>query len=479
MTRNHDHHGQRMPAQDWPHPAGDGACATIGHGQPAGTTEASAERTQAAMTHPSLRTDPVADDAPRWSSTTKMAVAIGMVVTAAIVGYVARGAITLVALSALLAFLVAPLVRLLHRRFRWPRWLALATGYAVVMLGVVLIGLVVTLGAIDSVSEIDPLDAVETLRTNAIDILEDLESVSLFGYTFDLTEVVSPLIESLQDAESASNGDGDPAGQGDSTIILGRDQFSLVAGSAVGSLRTVGGLLVATVLSMLVTLLIAFYLNADSHRFHAGLLRYVPEGYQRDAERLIGRINRIWKGYIYGQLLNSLATGLLVWLVLWLIGLPGAFVLGVIMALLNMIPTFGPVLAAVPGVLSAFALGSTRLDMSNLTFTLLVLVVYVVVVQAQANVMAPLITGKAVSMSPAAILIGLIVGVQVAGLVGALLVVPVMASGKEVTKYLMAKLVDRDPFDNGPDIRDNDAVDAVAHYNGDSPRNDTPEPVTK
>lgn len=400
------------------------------------------------MTDHSPDTDPVGEDARHWSSSTKMAVAIGMLVGLLIVIYLARGAITLVALSAVLAFLVAPMVRLLHRRLHWPRGVALATGYALVMLGVVLVGLIVTLGAIDSVSEIDPPEAVETLRTNAIDVLNDLESVELFGYTFDLTEVVGPLKENLEDAGNDGGGTGDANGSEDSTITLGRDQFSLVAGNAVGSLRTVGGLLVATVLSALVTLLIAVYLNADSHRFHAGLMRYVPEGYENDMERLSARINRIWKGYIYGQLLNSLATGLLVWLALWIIGLPGAFVLGVIMALLNMVPTFGPVLAAIPGVMSAFALGSTRLDMSNLTFTLLVVVVYVVVVQAQANVMAPLITGKAVSMSPAAILIGLIVGVQVAGLVGAVLVVPIMATGKEIFKYLTAKLVDRDPFDD-------------------------------
>jgi len=398
---------------------------------------------------------------PHWSSNTKMAVAIAMAVGAAIIIYLARGAITLVALSALLAFLVAPMVRLLHRRLHWPRAVALATGYIVVLLGVFLIGLVVTVGVIDSVSEIDPPEAVETLRGNAIDVLSDLESVSLFGYTFDLTEVVEPMKESLEQAGSNSD-DADADRSDDSTITLGRDQFSLVAGSAVGSLRTVGGVLVATILSALVTLLIAVYLNADSHRFHAGMVRYVPEGYERDVERLSSRINRIWKGYIYGQLLNSLATGFLVWLVLWAIGLPGAFVLGVIMALLNMIPTFGPVLAAVPGLMSAFALGSTRLDMSNITFTLLVLVVYLVVVQAQANVMAPLITGKAVSMSPAAILIGLIVGVQVAGLVGAVLVVPVMGTIKELVKYLTAKLVDRDPFEDIPPVPDGLFGDAHA-----------------
>jgi predicted PurR-regulated permease PerM len=81
-----------------------------------------------------------------------------------------------------------------------------------------------------------------------------------------------------------------------------------------------------------------------------------------------------------------------------------------------------------------------------MAFTVLVIVVYVIVVQVQANLMAPFITGQAVQMSPATILIGLLVGFQVGGLVGSLLVVPVLASIKEAGKYVLAKLLDRDPF---------------------------------
>jgi len=127
-----------------------------------------------------------------------------------------------------------------------------------------------------------------------------------------------------------------------------------------------------------------------------------------------------------------------------------------------MIPTFGPIIASGPGILAALALGSTRLDVSNLTFALIVGATYLVVVQLQANLMAPLITGRAVQMSPAAILVGLIVGFQVGGLVGSLLVVPVLATLKEASRYTMAKLLDRDPFpdatvDTEPPLADTSA----------------------
>lgn len=379
---------------------------------------------------------------PRWHRSTKVVagVAFGVAVLAAL--YLARNALTLVALSGLLAFLVAPLIRVLQHRAGFPKVLALLTSYLLVLVAVVLVGTLVVAGVATSFSEVDPAGAFATLRDTAVDGLTAVRTVEVGGFGVDLSDVVDPTIERWSSLEV---GDGDTAtgdADQDTTLTVQGEQVDVLLGGVLSSAQIVGGLLTA----MLVTFLIALYLSADSHRFHAGLVAQVPEGYADDAERVNERIGAVWRGYLYGQLINSLATGSLVWLVLWAVGLPGAFVFGLIMALLNMIPTFGPILAAVPGVLAAIALGSTRLDWSTLSFTLLVIAIYVVVVQVQANLMAPFITGQAVQMSPATILIGLIVGFQVGGLVGSLLVVPVLATFKEVGRYVLAKLLDRDPF---------------------------------
>ena len=111
-----------------------------------------------------------------------------------------------------------------------------------------------------------------------------------------------------------------------------------------------------------------------------------------------------------------------------------------------MIPTFGPILAAIPAVLAAITLGSSKLDWGNLPFALLIIAIYLVVVQLQANLVAPFITGRAVKLSPATVILGLLIGVQVGGLIGAVLVVPVIATGKEFGRYVIAKLTDGDPF---------------------------------
>lgn len=399
---------------------------------------------------------------PSWTPTTKRMVAVGLVVFGVFIAYLARNAIGIVAFAAVLAFLLAPLVKVLHQRARLPRPLALLSTYFLLFLGFVVIGTVVTIGVINSINEIDPPEAIEQLRANALDVLDAVENVTLFGYQFDLSEVVNPLRDSL---ESAGDDDGVAATTDDDgpvTVRFDRDGFLLFFGSALSSLRTVGGIVAAALISAVVTLLIALYMNLDSPKFHRAFHRYLPDEYRGDMARLGAEVTSIWRGYLYGQLLNSLVTGILVWIALSVVGLPGAFLLGVIMALLNMIPTFGPIIAAIPGVLSAFALGSTRFDMSNIAFALVVLAIYLAVVQLQANVMAPFITGRSVRMSPASILVGLIVGVQVAGIIGAVLVVPVMATGKTLVRYAVAKLADRDPFEAEPLSEESDSLTPTA-----------------
>ncbi|CAN5490548.1 hypothetical protein BH23ACT9_BH23ACT9_21130 [soil metagenome] len=382
--------------------------------------------------------DPDPAPSPRWHSSTKIVGGVGLAVAALGAVYLGRNALTLIALAGLVAFLVAPLIRFLQRRARFPKVLALLTSYALAGVGVLLVGGLVVTGIVGALSEIDPPQAVADLRVEAVDLLTDLRMVTIGGYDLDLSETVDPLIRNLETSDALDTA----GGEAGSPMRIDQRQLERLAGGLVTSVQTVGGFLAAA----LVTVLVALYLSADSHTFHAALRRHVPEQYTGDAQQMSDRLGAIWRGYLYGQLVNSLATGLLVWLVLYAVGLPGAFVFGLIMALLNMIPTFGPIIAAVPGILAAFALGSTRLDWENATFALLVIGIYVVVVQVQANFMAPFITGRAVSMSPATILVGLVVGFHVGGLVGSLLVVPVLASLKAVGKYVIAKLLDRDPF---------------------------------
>jgi predicted PurR-regulated permease PerM len=349
--------------------------------------------------------------------------------------YLIRNVIAIAALAALIAFLVAPLIRFSARRLRIPRGISLLIAYLVVFLGTIGFGYLMTKSIVASIIELDPIGIVEELRVGLLERVDAEGQLLLVGVTVDMNSI----LDSLQ----VSVGTGDGSGG----IVIDAERILDYVGAGLSSFRTVVGIVTAVITSAIVTALVAMYINADSTRMHDATLANIPQGYERDGLRLLAEIKRVWRGYLYGQLVNSLITGTLVFTVLWAVGLPGAFLMGAIMVVLNMIPTFGPILAAIPGVLTALLSGSTRWpELENYWFALIVAGIYLVVVQLQANIIAPKVMGTAVRLRPAIVLLGLLIGFQVGGLLGSLLAVPVIASIRDVAVYVWRKLIDVDPW---------------------------------
>jgi predicted PurR-regulated permease PerM len=371
---------------------------------------------------------------PPWSDNAKLLV-IGMAFVLAIIGfYLVRNVIAIAALAALTAFLVAPLIRLGVRHLHIPRGLALLLAYLLVFVGTLTFGALLASSIVQSVIELDPLGFVDELRMWLLTEADLNGHIVVFGLTVD----ISAFIDSLQN--SALPGDGDAA-------AIDAEQILDYLGAGFAGVKTAVGIATALITSAIITALVAMYLNADSDRMHTATLANFPPGYERDGYMMMAALKSVWRGYLYGQLVNSLITGTFVFVALWFVGLPGAFLMGMIMVVLNMIPTFGPILAAIPGVLAALLSGSTRWpDLENYWFALIVVGIYLLVVQLQANVIAPRVMGTAVNLRPAVILIGLMIGFQVGGLLGSLLAVPVIASIRDVALYMWRKLIDVDPW---------------------------------
>ena len=370
---------------------------------------------------------------PNWGENAKLLViAVGFLL--AVIGiYLIRNVLAIAALAALIAFLVAPLIRLGDEKLHIPRGISLLIAYVLVFIGTTAFGFLVANEIVDSIKELDPVGLVESTREWVLSEIDEQNRLVVVGLTIDMTGVMDSLLQSVE--------------PGDEVIVVDFDRVLDILGSSLSSVRTIAGLITAIITSAIVTVLVAMYLNADSSRFHRGVIENMPAGYERDGHTLLMKQKRVWRGYLYGQLVNSLITGFLVFAVLWFVGLPGAFLMGAIMVVLNMIPTFGPILAAIPGILAALISGSTRWpDLENWWFALIVAGIYLVVVQAQANVIAPKVMGTAVQLRPAIVLVGLMVGFQVGGLLGSLLAVPVIASIRDVGVYIWAKLIDKDPF---------------------------------
>jgi predicted PurR-regulated permease PerM len=133
--------------------------------------------------------------------------------------------------------------------------------------------------------------------------------------------------------------------------------------------------------------------------------------------------------------------------VVWLIGVPGALFLAVIAGLLEVIPTFGPIIATIPAVIIALIQGSTRFtDMNHVLFAVIVIIAYTLIQQLESNIVAPKVMGNSVKLPPLVVLVSITAGFQVAGVLGAILAVPVVANLKTILSYLWAKVHGRDPW---------------------------------
>jgi len=372
---------------------------------------------------------------PVWGGNAKVLVVTMAFVLAVLGFYLIRNVIAVAALAGLIAFLIAPLIRLSVKYLKLPRGLALLLAYLVVFLGTLAFGAFLARSIVQSIVELDPIGLVNDVRFWLLDQVDAQGQWVVVGVTIDMNSVLDSLRMSVDDTGGSGG------------IVINAEQVLAYLGAGISGVRTVLGIVTAVVTSAIVTALVAMYLNADSARLHHATIATIPPGYERDGLLMLAGIKKVWRGYLYGQLVNSLITGSLVFVVLWAVGLPGAFLMGAVMVVLNMIPTFGPILAAIPGVLAALLSGSTRWpDLENYWFALIVVGIYLIVVQAQANIVAPKVMGTAVQLRPAVVLIGLLVGFQVGGLLGSLLAVPVIASIRDVAVYIWRKLIDQEPW---------------------------------
>jgi predicted PurR-regulated permease PerM len=137
------------------------------------------------------------------------------------------------------------------------------------------------------------------------------------------------------------------------------------------------------------------------------------------------------------------------WLGLAALGVPGALYLGIIAGLLEIIPNIGPVISAIPAVIVAVLMGSNYLPVNSLIVALLVILLYTAVQQLENNLIVPRVLGGAVELPSLIVMLGVIVGTSIGGILGALLATPVIASGREIVRYLYRKTLGEEPFPIG------------------------------
>jgi predicted PurR-regulated permease PerM len=146
-------------------------------------------------------------------------------------------------------------------------------------------------------------------------------------------------------------------------------------------------------------------------------------------------VDDLLSSYIRGQLVLCLIVGVLCTIVLVVFGVNLALLLGTVAGILEIIPILGPYLGAIPAVLMALIDKPLRAVWVALAFF--------AIQQTENTVLVPRVSGNAVRFHPAAVMVILVVGSEVAGLWGLLLSVPVAAVLRDVFRYLYVRTTEK------------------------------------
>jgi predicted PurR-regulated permease PerM len=142
-------------------------------------------------------------------------------------------------------------------------------------------------------------------------------------------------------------------------------------------------------------------------------------------------------GYVAGNLAISVVAGTATAIVLTILGVPFAFALALIVALLDLVPLAGATIAAVIVTSIAF--------LDSTTSGIVVLIFFVVYQQFENHVLQPVVYGKAVRLSPLVVLVAVLIGAELAGVVGALGAIPAAAAIQVVLRELLGSAQPDEP----------------------------------
>ena len=293
-------------------------------------------------------------------------------------------------LAWLLAFVMSPVARVFEERLRLPRGLAVGVAYlfALVALGFVLF----TTGA--AITQ-QLAQATDEFPQTALGI-----EATLAGYQsgLGLDRFDIDLVGLFRSAQG---------------------QLGNLAGAIFDQAQEIAGATLATLGALFLILILSLYMLIDSDKLLAKLNRAVPRQYSDEMQILESSVARAFGGFLRAQLILAVIQAVLVAVVGTIFGIPYLFLVGTLSALAMVIPFFGPPLALIPPIAAAWIYTPESFIFS----TLILVAVQTVIV----NWLQPRLMRGALGMHPILVLVGLLVGAQVAGVWGALFGIPVIA----------------------------------------------------
>ncbi|MFY0761874.1 AI-2E family transporter [Metabacillus dongyingensis] len=328
-------------------------------------------------------------------------------------------------IAGILFFIFSPVVKLLEKN-KVPRTLAILILY-LIFIGLILL-LLSTVGPVVS-QQIT--DLFKNFPRYISEISQFILNLSESGwFTWVMTQEYVSIEETIDKMEKS----------------LGYLTTTLPE-SITSSLTKVLGFVTNITLIIITVPFILFYMLKDGHKFPITAVKILPAAYRREGIKIFEDLYQTLAAYIQGQLLVSLFVGTGCFIGYTLIGLDYALILGIAVAVANIIPYVGPFIGAAPAVVIALLDSPTK--------ALLAAVAVTVVQQIDGNILSPLIIGKRLNTHPLTIILLLIGAGSFGGILGMILAVPTYAVLKAVLLHVIRLVKLRNRYKQETDNRKN------------------------
>lgn len=317
-------------------------------------------------------------------------------------------------IAGLIAYILNPMALSLVRRFKWRHRIAATLVYVIFLL--FLVAMPSTIAPI-LLNELRAIASELTLvQTQVETYLAD--PVLLMGRVIFLDQIWAYVLGLV--GESLT-----PAAE-DALVVLETTSSSLIG--------------------LVLVLVSCYYFLVDWTGLRDWLINLFPDQERNDIRRLLSEVDTIWWAYVRGTLVLMIIMGVLFIIIGWIVGLPGAFGLGLLTGLLSMIPEIGPIIAAIIASLVALVEGSHVLPISNLWFALLIMLIYIIVMQLKSLWLRPIVMGRFMHMNTGLAFVAIIGAIILQGVLGALIVLPLLATVGIIGRYIRARLLNLPPW---------------------------------
>lgn len=314
-----------------------------------------------------------------------------LIVSLAFILYFLKDVVLIVLAAIVISSSIEPGVRFFERR-RVFRVFGVVIIYLAIL--VLLVAVIVSIIPILLSETSGVISNIPTYLSQINSVIPLLDESILDGYI----PVISQIAEGVNNPSFISNVN---------TTISG------VQGNVINNVGNIFG----SILNFLMIVVLSFYFSVTEDGVGHFLRIITPIKYEGYVESLWKRTKEKIGAWMQGQVLLAVLVGLMVYIGLLIGGVKHAMLLGFLAAFLELIPVFGPVLAAIP------AIALTLLD-KGITGGFGVFLWYLIVQQFENHLFYPLVVKKIVGISPLIVILALFIGAKLGGLLGIILSVP-------------------------------------------------------